>query len=92
MAESEKTIEQLEILAKILLRCTVFGFVLLLFWFGIYMSLGDLVYDLHGQMFGLSQHELNLIHYCGMGFVKLSVFVFFLFPWLAIKLVLRNTA
>ena len=92
MAESKTTIELLELLAGILLRCTVFGFVLMLLWFGIYMFLGDLVYDLHGWMFGLSEHELNLIHYCGMGLVKLFVFVFFLFPWLAIRLVLRNAA
>ena len=41
-------------------------------------------------MFGLSKHELDMIHYSGMGLVKLFVFVFFLFPWLSIKLVLRK--
>ena len=30
------------------------------------------------------------IHYCGMGFVKLAVILFFFFPWLAIRLVLRK--
>jgi len=41
-------------------------------------------------VFGLSGHDLNVIHYCGMAFVKLSVILFFLFPWLAIRTVLRN--
>ena len=43
-------------------------------------------------MFGLSLNELSLIHYSGMAFVKLSVILFFLFPWLAIRLVLRKRA
>jgi hypothetical protein len=42
---------------------------------------------LHGSMFGLSRHDLSLIHYTGMAFVKLCVFLFF-FPWLAVRLVL----
>ena len=82
--------ELLETLARILLRCWVFGFVLLLMWFGFYLLLGDVIYELHGSLFELSNHELNVIHYSGMAFVKLLVIVFFLFPWLAIKLVLRK--
>ena len=77
-------------LAKVLLRCWIFGFVLLLIWFGFYVLLGDVIHGLHGNMFGLSKNELNVIHYCGMGLLKLLVFVFFLFPWLAIKMVLSK--
>jgi hypothetical protein len=36
----------------------------------------------------LSQHELSIIHYSGMAFVKLVVICFFFFPWLAIRFVL----
>jgi len=43
-----------------------------------------------GNMFNLEQHEIDLIHYCGMGFVKSCVLLFFLFPWVAIRLVLRQ--
>jgi hypothetical protein len=89
--ESANRIEVLETIAQVLLRCTVLGFGLLLLWFGAYLLIGDLIYQLHGNMFGLSQHELDVIHYCGMGLVKLFVFVFFLFPWIAIKLVLSKT-
>ena len=85
------TIEWLEVVAKILLRCWVFGFLLLLFWVGAFMLAGSVIFSLHGNMFGLSPHELSLIHYCGMAFVKLCVLLFFFFPWLAIRLVLRKT-
>jgi hypothetical protein len=87
---SESTHERFDLLAKVLLRCAVFGCLLLLLWFGMYMLAGDLIYRMHGSMFGLSKHELDVIHYCGMAFVKLVVILFFLFPWLAIRLVLRK--
>lgn len=82
--------ETLEVIAKILLRCWVFGFLVLLIWFGFFMVSPNVIYDLHGSMFGLIPHELNIIHYSGMAFVKLVVICFFFFPWLAIKLVLRK--
>ena len=85
---SESTKELFETLAKVLLRCWVFGFVLLLIWFGLYV--GNVYHGLHGEMFGLSHHELDVMHYGGMALFKLLVFVFFLFPWLAIKLVLSK--
>ncbi len=77
-----------ENLAKILLRCWVFGFLLLFIWFGAFM--GGAVHKLHGPLMDLSAHELDVIHYCGMAFLKLVVICFFFFPWLAIRLVLRN--
>ncbi len=88
MSNSTNATELLETTAKVLIRCTGFGFLFLLIWVGFYFLTGDLIYNLHGKMFDLSQHELNVIHYAGMGLFKLAVFVFFLFPWLAIKLVL----
>jgi hypothetical protein len=87
---STQITEWLEVVAKILLRCWIFGFLLLLSWFGAVTLAGDFVYSVHASMFGLTWHELNLIHYCGMGFLKLFVGVFFFFPWLSIRLVLRK--
>ena len=82
--------EWLEVIAKVLLLCFVLGFLLLLLWFGIYVLAGDWVRSIHGGMFGLTRHELDLIHYCGMGLLKLCVFLFFLFPYIAIRMVLRK--
>lgn len=87
---STQITEWLDVVAKLLLRCWLFGFLLLLLWFGMFMLAGDVIYNLHGKMFGLSPHELSLIHYSGMAFVKLTVILFFFFPWAAIKLVLRK--
>ena len=67
---TDSTHDFFDTLAKILLRCWIFGFLLLLVWFGIYMLASDVIYRLHGPMFGLSEHDLNVIHYCGMAFVE----------------------
>lgn len=87
MLESNQTSELLEAVARVLLRCFLMGLVLLLAWFGVLMVPGDVVYRVHGELFGLSPHEVNVIHYCGMAFVKMCVLLFFLFPFIAIRLV-----
>jgi len=85
---STQTHELLEVVAKVLLWCWIFGFLLLTLWAGFFVFAGGVVYDLHGSMFRLSPHELSLIHYSGIAFVKLCVILFFFFPWLSIRLVL----
>ena len=86
----DSTRDFFETLAKVLLRCWIFGFVLLLFSFGVLMLTGEIIDDIHGRMFGLTPHELDLIIYCVLGLLKLCVLVLFLMPWVAIKLVLRK--
>ena len=77
-------------LAKVLLRCWIIGFALLLFSFVMFMLTGEVIDDIHGRMFGLSSHELDLIMYCGLGLLKFGVLLLFFIPWLSIKLVLRR--
>ena len=85
---SNTNVELFEAFAKVLLYCWIFGFLLLLAWFGSFWFSRSFVARLHGGMFGLSAHELDVIFYCGMGLLKLGVILFFFFPWLAIRLVL----
>jgi hypothetical protein len=89
---SDQTTELLEVAAKILLRCWIFGFIVLLFWWGAITLAGDLVLGVHGDMFGLTRPQLNVIHYCGILFTKLAVGVFFFIPWVSMQLVLRKRA
>ena len=84
----EQTTEFFDTLAKVLLRCWIFGFVLLFIWLGAFLS--GAVHNLHGPLMDLSDHDLNVIHYCGIGLVKIEAFTLFLFPYIAIQLVLRR--
>ena len=87
---NDSTHDFFEVLSKILLRCWILGFLLLLLWAGVFLVASDVIYSVHDGMFDFSPHDLNVIHYSGMAFVKLCVFLFFLFPWVAIRLVLRK--
>ncbi len=84
------TINIFDMIANILLRCWVFSFVLLALWLGAALLMGDFIEKLHGPMFGITSHELDIIFYCGLGILKLFVLVFFFIPWLSIRLVLQK--
>ena len=90
MSEVTNIDDLLEVIAKILLRCWIFGFIVLLFWWGAVTLAGDLVLGVHGDMFNLTRSQLNAIHYCGMGLTKLAVSLFFFIPWVSIRLVLKK--
>lgn len=85
---TDSTRDFFDALARVLLRCWICGFVLLFVWYGALMS--RVIHKLHGPMMGLSDHELDVFHYCGMAFLKLIVLSFFFLPWLSIKLVLKK--
>ena len=89
MTDSNCTTDCLEIAAKVLLRCAGLGFLFLLIWFGAYSLLPGTIHQ-QGAMFGLTEHDVGVIHYSGMAMLKISVFVLFLFPYVAIRLVLRK--
>jgi hypothetical protein len=81
---------RLEITAKILLRCFILNFALILFWFFFFLiGNGQWGYEVHSRIFDITRHDFVLINYCGMAFVKLCNIIFFLFPYVAIRLVLN---
>jgi hypothetical protein len=81
--------DPLDMLARILLRCFGLGYLLLLLWFSIYLVASGVFYW-QAKLFGLTPHEVDLFHYCGIAFVKVIVILFFLFPYLAIRLASRK--
>ena len=90
MPEFKETHDLLDAVAKVLLRCFFLGCLLLLVWAGGYLLAGDLIYRTNGPLFGLTQHEMNLMHFYGIVIVKCCVLLFFLFPYIAIRLVLSR--
>jgi len=76
--------------AGILIRCFLMTMALLLVWFVLFALAGGFVYDLHSCWFDLDWHTLSWFFYIGMASVKIIAIVFFLFPYIAIRLVLRK--
>jgi len=90
MNESTDLKNHLEVTAKILLRCFILNFALILFWFFFFLvGSGRWGYEFHSKIFDITRHEFVLINYCGIAFAKLCNLIFFLFPYVAIRLVLK---
>lgn len=91
MSNSQIT-EFFDVLARVLLRCWLFGFILLFIWLVAFLLAQPMIHVIHGGMFGLTEHELDVIFYCGAGLLKLLILILFFFPWLAIRLTLSRAS
>jgi len=80
----------LEAVAGIHLRCFVLAVCLLLFSFVFYLLAADWAYSMHSRWFGITRLHFDLMYYCWMAFMKIVAFLFFLIPFIAIKLSLRK--
>jgi len=77
----------LDVISKILIRCVLMNVGVILLWWCFFMiSRG---HGLQTLIFNLTPHEVTLITYCGIAFAKLCNIMFFLFPYVAIKWVLK---
>jgi uncharacterized protein DUF6868 len=90
MNESWNLKDLLEVTAKILLRCFILNFALILIWFFFLLIGNGWGYEFHLKIFDITRHEFVLINYCGIAFAKLCNIFFFGFPYVAIRLVLRH--
>jgi hypothetical protein len=87
MKSSEADIQKhLDIIAGILLRCFLGGMVLLTVWFTWFVFAGDWIYQIHSGWFQIPKQGFDAIHYAGMAVTKIAIILFFLLPWIAIKL------
>jgi hypothetical protein len=86
-----QTIDFFDTLARVLIRCAIMAYLLLLLTVGVFTLAGDTMYRLNSNFFDLSKHELELIIYGFIVMTKSVVFLFFLIPWAAIRLVLKKS-
>jgi hypothetical protein len=76
-----------EIIRDVLAWATVINFTLLIFWFLFFSLAHDWIYKCHGKWFTLPVENFDAIHYAGMAFFKLCIFLFNLVPYLALRIV-----
>ncbi len=88
----DEQIYLLENIAGILIRCFFLSIGLLLLSFIFYMLAGNSGFSISSNWYGfkLGRNEYDLLICYGMAFIKICAFIFFLFPYIAIKLVLRK--
>ena len=76
----------IEIVRDALLWCFVINMGLLVWWFMFLVFAHDWVYRYHGKWFKLSVEKFDAIHYAGMAFFKIGIFVFNIVPYCALHI------
>ena len=59
---------------------------LLLWWWLWFMLAHDWVYRIHTKWFKIPVERFDAIHYSGMAFFKICIFVFNIVPYLALRI------
>jgi len=77
----------IEILRGFFGWCAVINMGLLLWW-ALFLWLGhDFVYRVHGGWYKLSVERFDAIHYTGMLYFKIGIFIFNIVPYLALRII-----
>jgi Family of unknown function (DUF6868) len=76
-----------EIIRDVLGWCAVINVGLLLLWFLFFTLAHDWMYRIHGKWFKLSVERFDALHYAGMAFFKVCIWLFNIVPYLAIRIV-----
>ncbi|MBA3066698.1 hypothetical protein KJ633_07660 [bacterium] len=74
----------IEIIKNVLLWCLVIDMGLLILWFLFFTFAHDWIYRIHGKWFKVPVETFDAIHYAGMAFFKICIFVFCLAPYIAL--------
>ena len=85
---SQEAIQIVEAIAAILLRCFLITFLALLFVWILIVFQGDYFYHLQLLFVHVSRPDFDLFLLYSLTFIKVLNVVFFLFPFVAIKLFL----
>ncbi|GBC62114.1 hypothetical protein DENIS_3077 [Desulfonema ishimotonii] len=85
-----ETIQILDAIAGVLLRCFIFTVVALLSVWTVILAMGDLIYQIHTIWFDIPRKEFDLFLLYSLTFIKTLNVVFFLIPFLAIRHFLRS--
>ncbi|RKX32173.1 MAG: hypothetical protein DRP71_12400 [Verrucomicrobia bacterium] len=75
----------LEILRSFFGWCLLMNVALIVWWALFVLFAPDWMYKMHGRFFkGLARESFDAIHYAGLAFFKIIVFVFCLVPYLTL--------
>ena len=77
----------INMLTEFLGWCSVLN-IALLFWWVFFITIAhDWVYRVHTRWFYLTMERFDAIHYAGIAFYKLSIIIFNVAPYLALKII-----
>jgi hypothetical protein len=77
----------IEMLSEALLWSTLINMGLLLWWALFFIFGRGFIYRMHSRWFKLSEEKFDTIHYSGMAFYKICIFMFNIVPYFALMIV-----
>ncbi len=77
----------IELVRSMLGWCTLLNVGLLMWWFLFFWLAHDWVYRFHSRIFKLPVETFDAIHYAGMAFFKIGIFLLNLVPYLALLII-----
>ncbi len=77
----------IEIVRSFLGWSSVINVGLLLYWFLFIMFAHDWVYRVHSKWFKIPVDKFDTVHYAGMMYLKIAIFVFNIVPYFALCIV-----
>ena len=77
----------IDLVRDALLWCFIINMGILLWWFLFFTLAHDWVYQFHGKWFKLSVEKFDTIHYAGIAFYKICIFLFNIVPYFALCIV-----
>ena len=77
----------LEIIQATLGWCSLINTAILFLWFFILTITHDLTYKLHSKIFKISEEKFDSINYAGIAIFKISILMFNIVPYLALRIV-----
>jgi hypothetical protein len=77
----------IDLIRDAFLWCFIINIGILLWWFLFFTLAHDWMYKIHGKWFKLSVDKFDTIHYAGMAFFKICIFLFNIVPYFALRIV-----
>jgi len=77
----------IDLIREVLGWSALINYAFLILWFLFFSLAHDWLYHFHGKWFSLSIEHFDAMHYLSMAFYKLSIFIFFLVPYLVLQFV-----
>jgi hypothetical protein len=77
----------IDVVRNALLWCTVTNYVLLMVWFLLCVLAHQWFYRLCARWFRLTEEQFDAINFAGIAFYKLSILLFNLVPYIALRIV-----
>ncbi len=77
----------IDLIRDAFLWCFIINIGILLWWFLFFKLAHDWMYKIHGKWFKLSVDKFDAIHYAGMAFFKICIFLFNIVPYFALRIV-----